>query len=218
MALLWKMICNLGDPMSLRHPVTKIRVKYTCTLMMCNMHMYSTYVYRDSVSTCVNWLQIHMIRAVLTCAYKSLVCILAHTYMHTRTRTFTHTRARVRTHTHIHVHTHTHICRLTMPRAVSIATLVTIWAAWVQFYMLQCVAVCCSILQYVAVCFSMLQCVAVNGSVLQCVAVCCSVLQCVAVYKIASHCAACCSVLRCGVVCRSQHDHSRHHLGCVTSI
>ena len=37
--------------------------------------------------------------------------------------------------------------------------------------MLQCVAVCCSVLQCVAVCCS----------VLQCVAVCCSVLQCVAV-------------------------------------
>jgi len=35
----------------------------------------------------------------------------------------------------------------------------------------------------------MLQCVAVCCSVLQCVAVCCSVLQCVAV---------CCSVLQCG--------------------
>ena len=36
---------------------------------------------------------------------------------------------------------------------------------------LQCVAVCCSVLQYVAECCS----------VLQCVVVCCSVLQCVAV-------------------------------------
>ena len=25
MALLWKMICNLGDPMSLRHPVSALR-------------------------------------------------------------------------------------------------------------------------------------------------------------------------------------------------
>jgi len=47
--------------------------------------------------------------------------------------------------------------------------------------LLQCVAVCCSVLQesqqtYLAVC-----CSAVCCSVLQCVAVCCSVLQCVAV-------------------------------------
>jgi len=50
---------------------------------------------------------------------------------------------------------------------------------------LQCVAVCCSVLQCVAVecmyLLSVLQCVAVCCSVLQCVAVCCSVLQCVAV-------------------------------------
>ena len=45
--------------------------------------------------------------------------------------------------------------------------------------MLQCVAVCCSVLQSVAVCCSVLQCVAVCCSVLQCVAVCSSMLQCV---------------------------------------
>ena len=65
--------------------------------------------------------------------------------------------------------------------------------------MLQCVAVCCSVLQpehldlpntsrahpvkwhSLTVCFSVLQCVAVCCSVLQCVVVYCSVLQCVAV-------------------------------------
>jgi len=62
---------------------------------------------------------------------------------------------------------------------------------------LQCVARCCSIqghecsfalcpgmmsmLQCVAVCCSVLQCVAVYCSVLQCVAVCCNVFQCVEV-------------------------------------
>ena len=40
--------------------------------------------------------------------------------------------------------------------------------------MIQCAAVCCSVLQGVAMCCSVF-------SVLQCVAVCCSVLQCVAV-------------------------------------
>ena len=53
--------------------------------------------------------------------------------------------------------------------------------------MLQCVAVCCSVLQCVAVCCSVSQCVAVCRSVLQCVAVCCSVLLCLLVW---------CSVLR----------------------
>ena len=53
--------------------------------------------------------------------------------------------------------------------------------------MLQCVAVCCSVLH-------VLQCVSMGysvRSVLQCVAVCCSVLQYVGV---------CCSVLQCGAV------------------
>ena len=48
--------------------------------------------------------------------------------------------------------------------------------------MLQCAAVCCSVLQCVAVCCSVLQCAAVCCHILQCVAVCCSVLQCVAVF------------------------------------
>ena len=69
---------------------------------------------------------------------------------------------------------------------------------------LQRVAVCCSVLQCSprmicarsATCFrrSMLQCVAVCCSVLQCVAVLCNVLQCVAV---------CCSVLQCVAACYS---------------
>ena len=42
--------------------------------------------------------------------------------------------------------------------------------------MLQCVAVCCSVLQRVAACCSVLQCVTVCCSVLQCVAVCFSML------------------------------------------
>jgi len=61
--------------------------------------------------------------------------------------------------------------------------------------MLQCVAVCCSVLQCVVyVCECTCRClfelsksnIAEHCSMLQCVAVCCSVLQCVAV---------CCSVL-----------------------
>ena len=47
--------------------------------------------------------------------------------------------------------------------------------------MLQCVAVCCSVLQRVAASCSVLQCVAVCCSVLQCVTVRRSALQCVEV-------------------------------------
>ena len=57
---------------------------------------------------------------------------------------------------------------------------------------LQCVAVCCSVLLCAAVCCSVLQCVAVCCCVLLCVAVCCSALLCVA---------GCCCVLQCVAVC-----------------
>jgi len=75
---------------------------------------------------------------------------------------------------------------------------------------LQCVAVCCSVLWCVAVSHDMTTTlqrkavapsVAVCCSVLQCVAVCCSVLQCVAVR---------CSVLQCvaGTLVLSDMTHS----------
>jgi hypothetical protein len=38
--------------------------------------------------------------------------------------------------------------------------------AAVRWYVLQCVAVCCSLVQCVAVCYIVLQCVAVNDPVL----------------------------------------------------
>ena len=80
--------------------------------------------------------------------------------------------------------------------------------------MLQCVAVCCSVLQCVVVSCSMLQCVAVCCSVLQCVAVFCRVfklhiynrLQCVVAVSfgnvpLQSMVAVCCCVLlRCVIV------------------
>ena len=83
--------------------------------------------------------------------------------------------------------------------------------------MLQCVAVCCSVLQCVAKVMTCMEFFhvyirAVCCSVLQCVAVCCSVLKCVAVCckgndthgvssYIHTHCvlqcvAGCCSVLK----------------------
>ena len=78
--------------------------------------------------------------------------------------------------------------------------------------MLQCVAVCCSVLQVVSnlrtiinsrqkrsnlAVITVLQCVAVRCRALQCVAVCCSALQCVAVCcSVLQRVAACCSVLQ----------------------
>jgi len=71
-------------------------------------------------------------------------------------------------------------------------------------FVLQCVAVCCSVLQCVAACCSVLQRVAVCCrvlSVLHCVAVCYSVLQCVTVCCIASQCVAVrCSMWQCVAV------------------
>jgi len=57
----------------------------------------------------------------------------------------------------------------------------------------KCVAVCCSVLQFVVL--GVMKCSHTNVerySELQCVAVCCSALQCVAL---------CCSVLRCVAMC-----------------
>jgi len=50
--------------------------------------------------------------------------------------------------------------------------------------LVQCVAVCCSVLQCVAVCCSVLQYVATCCIMLQCVAVCCSTIQYIAVSRV----------------------------------
>ena len=74
-----------------------------------------------------------------------------------------------------------------------------------------CVAVCCiSVLQCVAVCCSVLQFVATRATrrrltcpSLSCwlVCVCCSVLQCVAVWcSVVQHCAVCCNPVWCSVL------------------
>jgi len=63
---------------------------------------------------------------------------------------------------------------------------------------LECDAVCCSMVQGVAVCCSVLQCVAVCCSVLQNAAGCCRVLQGVAgCCRVLQGAAVCCSVLQC---------------------
>jgi len=71
-------------------------------------------------------------------------------------------------------------------------------------YILQCVAVCCSVLQcvYIECAVLILSPIHIYFSVLQCVAVCCSMLQRVA---------ACCSVLQCVV-----RLHSRRRMDCPT--
>jgi len=53
-----------------------------------------------------------------------------------------------------------------------------VWHAGSVAFVLQCVAVCCSVLQFVAVCISVMHCVAVCCSVYQRDAGCCSVCVC----------------------------------------
>jgi len=86
-----------------------------------------------------------------------------HTHTHTHTHTYAHARA--------HTHTHTYLGEndVLFVRNTTLR------------YVLQYVAVCCSVLQCVAVCCSVLQCGAGWCNVMQCDAVCCSVVQCDAV-------------------------------------
>ena len=74
---------------------------------------------------------------------------------------------------------------------------------WAVYYsVLLCVAVCCSVLQSVAVFYSVLQRAAVCCSVPHCVAVCCIVLQCLQCVAVCrSVLEVCCSVLECAAVC-----------------
>ena len=69
--------------------------------------------------------------------------------------------------------------------------------------MLQCVAVCCSILQCVALCHSIMQCDVVCYNMLWCDA--CRRMPCVALCCSEAH-AVCCSVLQCVALRRSRRD------------
>ena len=69
----------------------------------------------------------------------------------------------------------------------------------------------------------MLQCVAVCGSVLQCVVVCCSVLQCVAVRckccDVLQCVTACCDEFYCGAVgCHWSEPPTRHKISEISEI
>jgi len=154
-----------------------------------------------------------------------------HTHPLWRKRCVTHT---LFWHIHTHTHSHTlygaHWCALRSVCATHAH--VSVWEilclhtridadSWRTYFaaqahrfetvccsVLQCVAVCGSVMQCFTVCCNVLQSVAVCGSVLQCVTVCCSVLQRVAVccsllqYVVSCVCVTvCCSVLQCIVIC-----------------
>ena len=48
-ALLWKMICNLGDPMSLRHPVPLYRTWVMARLYMCELVLATCLIQRSQM-------------------------------------------------------------------------------------------------------------------------------------------------------------------------
>ena len=73
--------------------------------------------------------------------------------------------------------------------------------------MLQCVAVCCSVLQLIT-CLTLESLTCGEGSVLQCMALCCTVLQFDSVRRSVLQCAnVCCSVQMCVAVCKCVLQH-----------
>ena len=108
-ALLWKMICNLEEPMSLRHPVPLIPFGM-CLLL----YLYVS----KSVCTCL-WVCLYVSvalsvwKGVLNPRGKTQSYIL-YTYIRIYhvyiicVHTPTHTRTHAHTHAHTHTHTHTH--------------------------------------------------------------------------------------------------------------
>ena len=98
MALMWEMMCNLGDPMSLRHPVTSSYGK--CDVCM-YLYMYKqkhvhTQRYTHTYITTI-W---HAISNATECFLLWVLrCMRTFTFMHTRTPTYTHTHTCTHTHT-----------------------------------------------------------------------------------------------------------------------
>ena len=97
MALLWKMICNLGDPMSLCHPVLASTAGYA------------------SLQACVAEYMIFTVHAcLLICAF---TCISMCIHMYYHSQQVTPLCRRVTLHTHMwvyrYMHSHTYQCDIT---------------------------------------------------------------------------------------------------------
>ena len=128
MALLWKLICNLEDPMSLRHPVrTKDIFTFIHRYFMVNMSEYCTViqcaVLRHNVMQYVA-----VCCSVLQCVAVSFGVDVLSTFICIR-----------RSRTNLSpLELHMFVC------------------TFVSCSVLQCVAECCSVLQCVAVCCSVL--------------------------------------------------------------
>ena len=133
MALLWKMICNLGDPMSLRHPVQDIQNRFrerNAQLLYKYRHL-SNFQIRILIPISVSFLVVCGGRqnpcCELTCKRLSIIAL-----------------------------PHKTSCEFYFlalkPSAAACGACVALCCG-----VRQCVAVCCSILQRVAVCYSVLQ-------------------------------------------------------------
>jgi len=143
------------------------------------------------------------------------------THKHTPTPTHKHHYTHVLYSTYMHTDRFSKDTCIPSPQSLQrrrsrLCSHIALRGAYTVCNVLQCVAVCCSVLQWhtcpfarTPCCAEPAQCVVCCG-VLQCVAVCCSVLQCVAV----THMSACphavlrractvCNVLRCVAVCCS---------------
>jgi len=133
MALLRKMICNLGDPMSLRHPVLYHLSK--TTIVKTNHQPLSTYwliflTWHQCAAACCSVLQ----RVAVRCSVLRCVAVWLLTWffdMTDREAASTTTMA---------------LCCITLQHIAVCCSV------------LQCVAVCCSVLQCVAAYGSVLQC------------------------------------------------------------
>jgi len=197
------MICNLGDPMSLRHPVSNPSyipdIRHTCIYIYIYIYVY-IYVYM--------YIYVHVYIYIHICTY-IYICIYICTYIYICIYVHIYIYVYVYTCTYMYVHARdirdvrrTHPCDVSHFLLCHDSFISTTWLIQICVHLSSAIGVhehasfeaiwnwavtnhhscpCCNVLQSVAECCSVSQCVAVCCSVLQCVAVCCSVLQCVAV-------------------------------------
>jgi len=100
-ALLWKMICNLGDPMSLRHPASHGNIFiYIHHEFICTRHIYKCNIYTYTrCATCLD--------PVRRCTH---IYIYTSAYINTL-NTSTHIQTNNTSTTQLHKHVQIHVCQ-----------------------------------------------------------------------------------------------------------
>ena len=105
------MICNLGNPMSLRQPVLLIaRELFYLTYVHTHIHIHiKTHTHIHTRTHTLPLSRTHLFQ-IRTCdiTYFRKSCSISHMYTHTSTHTQTHTLSRSHTLSLAHSHTHTH--------------------------------------------------------------------------------------------------------------